>query len=83
MGWICNDKLRILQEFDWIGPNASLRLTTILALPQTVSIPYRSYNTPFVDYFKLIIMTSDEFTIALKHKQERQEEIARARERKW
>ena len=42
-----------------------------LALSQTMSIPQRNHNTPFVECFKLTIMTSKEYMATLKHKQER------------
>ena len=47
-------EFRILQELDEVDPNATIRLTSILALPQMVSIPQRSRDTPFMDYSKSI-----------------------------
>jgi hypothetical protein len=38
-----NVEFRILQELDGVDPNATIRLTLILALPQMVSIPQRSH----------------------------------------
>lgn len=47
-----NVEFRILQELDGVDPNATIRLTLILALPQMVSIPQRSHDTSFIDYSK-------------------------------
>ena len=72
----------VSQELDGVDPNATLRLTSILALPQTVSIPRRNRGTPFIDYSKSIIMTSDEYIAALEQKQERREEVSREKEKR-
>jgi hypothetical protein len=62
----------------WTGvdPNATFRLTSILPLPQIVSIPWRSRDIPFMDYSKTIIMTRNEYIATLKHKQKRWHEVA-------
>ena len=72
---------RISQELDGVDPNAASRLTSILALPQMVSIPRRNCDTPFINYSKSIIMTSDEYIAALEEKQERREEVSREKRR--
>lgn len=41
----------------------------------------RSYDTNFIDYFKSMIMTSDEYIDALEQKQERHERVAREKEK--
>ena len=45
-----------------------------------MSISRRSCDTPFIDYFKSMIMTNDEWIYALEHKQERREEVVREKE---
>ena len=76
-----NVEFRILQELDEVDPNATIRLTSILALPQMVSIPQRSRDTPFMDYSKSISWLAMSIA-ALEHKQERQEEVAQEKEKK-
>ena len=41
-----------------------------------VSIPWRSRDTPIIDYFKFIIMTSDEYIATLEDRQERWRVVA-------
>ena len=64
-----------------VDPNARARLTSILAFPPTVSIPQRSRGTPFIYCSKSIIKTSNEYKVALEHKQERREEVVRVEKR--
>ena len=68
---------RISRELDGVDPNVALRLTSILDIPHTVLIPRRNCDTLFIDYLQFIIITSDEYNIVLKQKQERHENVSR------
>jgi len=83
MGAQITDEVNMIsQELDGGDVNTTLRLISILALPQTVVIPRRNRGTPLIDYSKSIIMTSDNYITALEHKQERCEEVAREKEKR-
>ena len=47
-----------------------------------MAIPRWNRDTPFIDYLKPIIMTSDDYITALEQKQERREEVAREKKKK-
>jgi hypothetical protein len=61
---------RVSEVLDGINSNATLRVTLILVLPQMVSSPRRSHDTPYIDDSKCIIITSDEYEATLEHKQD-------------
>lgn len=73
--WERKIPLSISQGWDNVDPNVALGLTSILTLPQMVSISQRSCDIPLIGYSKSIIMTSNEHTASLEHKQERYEEV--------
>ena len=60
-----NKVCMISQELDGVDVNETLRLTSILTLPQTMAIPRRNRDTPYINYSKSIIMTSNDYITAL------------------
>ena len=67
LGAQVTDEINIVsQELDEVDVNATLRLTSILALPQTMAILRRNRDTPLIYYSKSIIMTSDNYITALE-----------------